>query len=163
MKGWVSAILLACVVALVAFYAGRRTKPEPENLHFHPATLESAVHLDIVPLADGGTYAHGVASGEVWYVRGGRGVRVQGLPEKEIVFDLIPTADGGAYVHISGKGLWYIKEGFARKVEETEAGSSQTFEAHPVNSWLWALLQRERHQHKQLEEESEECRSEDEG
>ena len=141
-----SSLLMAVVILFLSCCGRSREVRKPTKPPETPK-IESALSLDLVPVADGGIYAVDKVDGVVWYVSNGKAVRISAL-KADFVNEIVPAAEGGAYIHITtgdqNSALWYLKGETATKIhEETIVGQ---FKANPrlTEKWLWAMWQSER-------------------
>ena len=135
--------LLMSIVILCLSCSGPKPKTKPPET----PKIESALSLDLVPVADGGIYAVDKVDGVVWYVSNGKAVRISAL-KADFVNEIVPAAEGGAYIHITTKdlnsALWYLKGEAATKIEENPNIAQFKENPRSTEKWLWAMWQSER-------------------
>jgi len=141
-----SSLLMAVVILFLSCCGRSREVRKPTKPPEIPK-IESALSLDLVPVADGGIYAVDKVDGVVWYVSNGKAVRISAL-KVDFVNEIVPAAEGGAYIHVTTEdqngALWYLKGETATKIHEDASVGAFKEKSRSAESWLWAMWQSER-------------------
>jgi hypothetical protein len=136
-----------------------RQKQKSQVKTSEPPSIEKAISLDLVPLADGGLYAVDTLEGVVWYISDGKARRVSGI-KADVVDAIVPVAEGGAYIKTitdtPNGGLYYLNKETATKVQEHPTQTNSSVSPKSREGWLWSMWQRERHRRESSEERAKE-------
>jgi hypothetical protein len=142
-----NSLLMAVVILFLSCCGPSREVRKPKTKPPETPKIESALSLDLVPVADGGIYAVDKVDGVVWYVSNGKAVRISAL-KVDFVNEIVPAAEGGAYIHVTTEdqngALWYLKGETATKIHEDASVGALKENTRLTEKWLWAMWQSER-------------------